>query len=207
MIQREERRDGAQPEGRGLPFVHFAGALVALGPLHRHLPYQEWLSDFAIARTNGSPRPLTHEQALAWYEQNTTSEREVWFAIYEVATGRPIGLTELSEIDTHNRRAEFGITIGEAECRGKGYGTEATRLMLDYAFMALSLHSVMLTVNAYNLAGLHAYQKAGFREFGRRRECRMMGGKLWDKIYMDCLATEFMSPVLGRVFIPDEPRR
>jgi len=79
--------------------------------------------------------------------------------------------------------------------------------MLDYAFMALSLHSVMLTVNAYNLAGFHAYQKAGFREFGRRRECRMMGGKLWDKIYMDCLATEFMSPVLGRVFIPDEPRR
>jgi hypothetical protein len=46
-----------------------------------------------------------------------------------------------------------------------------------------------------NPAGIRAYQKAGFKEIGRRRECRMMGGKLWDEIYMDCLSSEFERPV------------
>ena len=46
-----------------------------------------------------------------------------------------------------------------------------------------------------NPAGIRAYQKAGFREFGRRRECRLMGGKLWDEIQMDCLSSGFERPV------------
>ncbi len=112
----------------------------------------------------------------------------------------------LMDIDAGNRRAEFGIIIGEPDCRGKGYGTETTRLMLDYAFTARGLQNVMLTVNAYNLAGLRAYEKAGFREFGRRRRCRFMGGRMWDVVYMDALADEFTSPVLGRIFVPDESR-
>jgi hypothetical protein len=50
-----------------------------------------------------------------------------------------------------------------------------------------------------NPAGLMAYQKAGFKEIGRRRECRRMGGKLWDEVYMDCLSSEFERPVtLGK---------
>jgi RimJ/RimL family protein N-acetyltransferase len=64
----------------------------------------------------------------------------------------------------------------------------------------------MLTVFEYNLAGRRAYEKAGFREFGRRRQCRLMGGRLWDEVYMECLAMEFISPLLGRIFVPDQPR-
>ena len=74
--------------------------------------------------------------------------------------------------------------------------------MLDYAFTALGLHDVYLTVNAYNAAGLRASAKAGFREFGRRRQCEAMGGRRWDVVYMDCLATEFVSPVLATIFTP-----
>ena len=44
-----------------------------------------------------------------------------------------------------------------------------------------------------NRVGIRAYEKAGFNELGRRRQCRWMGGKLWDEIYMDCLSTEFES--------------
>src|SRR2546421_514602 len=126
--------------------------------------------------------------------------------IYERATWRPIGSTGLHAVDYRNRSAGFGIMIGEADCRGRGHGTEATRLMLDYAFTALGLHNVALTVYEFNHAGQRAYAKAGFKEFGRRRQCRLMGGRLWDEVHMDCLATEFTSPVLGRVFAPDEPR-
>jgi RimJ/RimL family protein N-acetyltransferase len=102
--------------------------------------------------------------------------------------------------------AEYGIVIGEQDCQGKGYGTEVTRLMLDYAFTVLGLHNILLTVVEYNLAGIHAYEKAGFRLIGRRRQAKWMNRKLWDVIYMDCLSTEFESPVLGRLFVPDEPR-
>lgn len=77
--------------------------------------------------------------------------------------------------------------------------------MLDYAFTALGLHSVMLTAYEYNLVGWRAHEKAGFREFGRRRQSHWMGGRYWDEIYMDCLATEVASPVLDRVFVPDTP--
>jgi len=109
-------------------------------------------------------------------------------------------------VDYRNRTANFGIFIGEAEVRGKGYGTEATRLTLDHALTALGLHNVMLTVAEFNLAGQRAYARAGFHEFGRRRQCRWLGGRLWDDVYMDCLSTSFESPVLARIFVPDAPR-
>lgn len=57
-----------------------------------------------------------------------------------------------------------------------------------------------------NLATRRVYRSAGFREIGRRRQCRLMGGRLWDEVYMDCLATELASPLLARLFRPDEPR-
>jgi len=55
-----------------------------------------------------------------------------------------------------------------------------------------------------NPADIKAYQRAGFKEIGRRRKCRMMGGRLWDEIYMDCLSSEFESPVLQRIYAPDD---
>jgi RimJ/RimL family protein N-acetyltransferase len=55
-------------------------------------------------------------------------------------------------------------------------------------------------VAEYNLAGRRAYEKAGFREFGRRRQSDILNGVVYDEIYMDCIAAEFESQVLGRVF-------
>ena len=78
--------------------------------------------------------------------------------------------------------------------------------MLDFAFTALGLRSVMLTADSYNLAGQAAYRKAGFKEFGRRRESALLSGRLYNTVYMDCLAREFESLVLGKIFSPDVPR-
>jgi len=190
------------------PIYNVEGELVALGPLRRDLipTYLRWINDFDTLRTVGAvaPGPMTMEQETPWFERVATG-RDVVFLLYERATRRPIGTCRLGEIDHRNGTAGFGIMIGEPECRGKGYGTEATRLVLDYAFTALGLHNVMLTVAEFNLAGRRTYEKVGFREIGRRRQDRRMGGRRWDTVYMDCLASEFTSPVLGRVFSPDEP--
>lgn len=192
------------------PIFNMVGDHVALGPLRRDLIqlYQRWINDFSIARLVSSlPRPWTFEAESEWIERQLVSETSTPFTIYERRSAQPIGTTELRGLDFRNRTAEFGILIGETTHHGKGYGTETTQLMLDYAFAALGLHSVALTVFAYNLAGRRAYEKAGFRESGRQRERAWMGGRYWDVIFMDCLASEFSSPALDTIFTPDEPRR
>ncbi len=194
-------------DDNGRPVLSIEGGLVALGPLRRDLLplYQRWINDLGTARTlDLPPQPMTMEQEQDWYDRQSRAENSVPFTIYERETWRPIGNTGLDGVDHRNRTATFGIVIGEPDCRGKGYGTETTRLMLDYAFTALGLHNVVLTVFEYNPAGIGAYEKAGFKEIGRRRESRMMGGKLFDDIYMDCLSSEFESPVLRRIFAPDD---
>ena len=189
---------GDVDESAGRPILNMEGEHVGLGPLRRELlpVYQRWINNLGTMRTlDLPPYPLTMEKEQDWYDQQSRAESDVPFTIYERETLRPIGNTGLHEVDYRNRTASFGILIGEPECRGKGYGTETTRLMLDYAFTALGLHNVMLIVFEFNAAGIRAYYKAGFKESGRRRECRLVGGKLWDEIQMDCLSTEFERPV------------
>jgi RimJ/RimL family protein N-acetyltransferase len=189
---------GNAGENSERPILNIEGDLVALGPLRRDLLplYERWINDLRTMRTLGvPPLPMTSEKEQEWYDRQSKTEDDVPFTIYERESLRPIGNTGLHGVDHRNRTATFGILIGEFECRGKGYGTETTRLMLDYAFTALGLHNVMLTVFAFNPAGIKAYERAGFKEIGRRRESRMMSGRLWDEIYMDCLSSEFERPV------------
>lgn len=192
------------------PVINVQGNLVALGPMRRDLvPLRfRWENDFGTRRTDdpSEARPLTLEEAFNQYDEwiKTAATRSIQFAVYEVAGWRPIGMTGLRDLDWHNRGAVFGITIGDPEFRGKGYGTEATRLTLDHAFTVMGMHNVMLDAVATNLRGLRAYEKAGFREIGRRRESALINGRYYDTVFMDCLATEFESPVLAAVFSPDE---
>ena len=206
-----DTRQQARPPEATLPLVNIVGEKVALGPLRKDLihTYTRWYNDFNTLRTLGAmPVPLTVEQEEKWYERVVAGGgSEVAFTVYEQSTMRPIGNSGLNDIDYRNRTAEFGITIGEPDARGKGYGTETAQLMLGYAFTALGLHNVKLTVHEYNLAGIRAYTKAGFKQYGRRREKILMGGRHWDEIHMECLATEWgPSPVLAKIFKPDEPR-
>jgi len=181
------------------PIINIVGDQVALGPVKRDLLplYQKWFNDFEVTRTLlVQMRSMTLEAEEAWFDRITKSQRDVVFTIYERATMRPIGNTGLHNIDHFNRIADFGMLIGEKDCWGKGYGTESTALMLDYAFNGLGLHNVMLNVFDYNQRGIRAYTRAGFRVIGRRREAHRLTGQAYDVVLMDCLATDYNSPVL-----------
>lgn len=175
------------------PIISIVGVRLTLGPLDSALidTYLRWLNDFRMTRTISQPVPFTREQVEGEFREIGDGSRASEFTIYEQPTNRPIGNVAWRDIDWRNGTAEYVLFIGETDCRGKGYGTEVTRLMLDYAFTTLGLHNVMLRVYEYNRAGHRAYLKAGFRECGRRRQCKRLGGKLWDVIYMECLASEF----------------
>jgi diamine N-acetyltransferase len=197
----EERLDERPPNT-------IEGNLIGLGPMRRDLvpTYHRWHNDVATTRTYALPVPTTLEQVETLFAELTAASDKAFFTVYERLSWQAVGMTYLTDIDHRHRRAEFGVLIGETMSRGRGYGTETARLMLDFAFTALGLHSVMLTVYEFNQAGRRAYERAGFREVGRRRQSHWMGGRYWDEIMMDCLATEFTSPVLSRVFMPDAPR-
>ncbi|HLY29547.1 MAG TPA: GNAT family protein [Ktedonobacterales bacterium] len=182
------------------PIINIYGERIALGPMARaHVPFlYRWENDFAVALFSGDPLiPHFREESEADFERYSKQEARTWvsFAIYELATLRFIGETELRHIEHVRGSAEFGIMIGERDCWGKGYGTEAARLLLDYGFHVLGLHNIMLDTYSYNERAIRAYKRAGFREFGRRRECQRLGDRWYDIVYMDCLASEFTSPL------------
>jgi RimJ/RimL family protein N-acetyltransferase len=181
------------------PILNIVGEKVALGPLRRDLlpSYLRWINDFAVTRTTGSGlRPITREAEERWFEAFSTAADEVNFTVYERATWRAVGNCGLMHVNLQQRTAELGIMIGERDCWDRGYGTEATRLVLDYGFNVLGLHNVWLAVYSSNPRAIRVYARVGFKLVGRRRESRRLGGQVYDTLYLDCLATEFESPVL-----------
>jgi diamine N-acetyltransferase len=190
------------------PIINIQGDLVSLGPIRRELIplYARWINDFGTTRMLSiRERPMTLEQETAWFDKSASGGDYV-FTIYERSSGRPIGNCDLFAVDFRDRRGEVGMMIGEADARGQGYGTEAMKLLLDFAFTALGLNSVMLEYYEFNHAARRCYEKAGFRECGRRRQSVRTGGRYWDKVFMDVLAAEFESPVL-RTLLEPHPRR
>lgn len=184
------------------PVLTLVGETVALGPQRRELALliQRWLNDFRVVTPLGMPfRGVTREDSERLFEESSRDERQRWFMVYERTTERPIGVTGLRDIDHVQRTAEFVIFLGERECWGKGYGAETARLMLDYGFHALGLHSILLRVYDFNVRGQRAYTRAGFREVGRWRQAHRLGDQPADIIFMDCIASEFDSPVLRRL--------
>ena len=182
-----------------VPLVNITGEKVAIGPLARDLIplLTRWSNDFAARMNIGLPVPRAVEQRTAQFERDALGEEGIDFVVYAWPAWRPIGTVSLFNIDHRNGCADFGILIGESEDRGKGYGTEATRLTLDYAFMTLGLLNLGLTVAEWNIAGRRAYARAGFKEFGRRRSCRRLAGRWWDDVHMDAVESEFTGPTLA----------
>ncbi|MGH2585073.1 MAG: GNAT family N-acetyltransferase [Dehalococcoidia bacterium] len=192
------------PEPDVHPVLNLVGETVALGPQRRDLVplYRRWLNDFVILTGLGvPPAPLTHEAEEQQYRDTDAAADQVWFTVYERTTLRPLGISGLRDIDHAHGTAEFVIFIGERELWRRGYGTEATRLVLDYGFTALGLHSILLRVYDFNVRGIQAYTRAGFREVGRWRQAHRLAGRVVDVVFMDCLASEFESLVLQRLLV------
>ena len=192
-----------EPAGQQ-PIINIVGDKVALGPMSReHLPlYYRWRNDTEVMRFGDRQPPSTLEKERVNYERVVKTDSASDFAIYEKSGLRPIGFAGLFDISNRDRNAEFGIMIGEKELWGKGYGTEVTKLMLDYGFTCLGLHNIFLWVNEANERGIKAYRRAGFRVGGRLRQGQRLGGRAYDAILMDCLATEFQGAAL-RHLLPE----
>src|SRR5262245_29191979 len=115
------------------PIINMQGDRVALGPLHSGLLplFARWDNDFwVIDRGGDEPGPRTSDTVREGWERLLKGEREDWlgFAIYALPELRPIGMVNIRDFQNRHGTAEFGITIIDAQDRGRGYGTEAVQL-------------------------------------------------------------------------------
>lgn len=170
------------------------GRRLYLSPIHADDAeiYLKWMNDEAVASHYGQYAWLvSSKNDLKWLlEPDSDIHR---YAIVLLEGDTLIGSISLQNINHLHRNAFIGLFIGEAEYRGKGYGAEAIRLILEYGFKTMNLHNIMLSVHADNIAGISCYKKVGFQEAGRRREWVFKNGKYIDVIYMDLLAREFFA--------------
>lgn len=128
------------------------------------------------------PRPTTREWMAQLWERLSNDRSGASFVME--ADGKVIGNLGLFNVDLEARTMELGITIGDKDYWGRGYGTEAIRLATDYAFRMRNVRKVHLSVLANNPRAIAAYTKVGFVEEGRRREHAWNAGSYVDLIYM-----------------------
>ena len=153
-----------------------------------HSRWALWMADAEVARQyGGKSRPITIDEA----RETVTGLKGHRFALIRIEFGDWIGCGSVHDVDPVNRNAFIGLFVGDAANRGKGYGGEAVRLLLEFAFGELGLNCVALSVRADNAPAIACYRKAGFRDAGRRREWIAEGEGYVDRLYMDILSREF----------------
>ena len=127
---------------------------------------------------------FTRESHENWIKTMIETGKVVQLMICETDTDRPVGSVYIRDIDRTHQKAEYGIFIGAAEARGKGYGTAAAKLMIQYCFGELQLHRLFLRVYADNMQAIRSYEKAGFVKEAHLRDDVCIDGKYRDIVLM-----------------------
>src|SRR4051794_35722766 len=174
------------------PDLILVGERVALGPLRRDLAALQarWMNSADVRLGLQQAGLATQDTEERWVEETVKAgaEREPTAAgsmIYDRSDLTPVGNATLFSINHMNATSKYGILLGER--RGKGFGTEATWLILGWAFQTLGLRNVLLEVLAWNSGAIQAYERAGFRRVGTRRGASYSRGARTDVIMMDAI--------------------
>ena len=176
----------------------FHGQLVRLAAADSETDAEtmaRWSRDSEFQRLSDSEAcvPSSVKQAqegiVEWMEHEKPNHFE--FVLRTLADDRLIGFVGLNGVRWSHGEAFVGIGIGEAELWGKGYGTDAMRVILRFAFMELNLHRVSLDVFEYNERALRFLERAGFVAEVRRRQAVHRDGRRWDVIKLGLLREEW----------------
>jgi RimJ/RimL family protein N-acetyltransferase len=163
--------------------------LEPLGPQHFEGSWAA-LQDEESMRLTGTQDTFTVEQIHAWLTGLADRHDRADWAVTRLDDGAHIGEVVLNDLDGRNEAVNFRIALSGDGARGRGFGTEATKAVLKYAFEAAGIHRVSLDVYSLNPAAQRAYEKAGFVVEGRQRHTMNWDGEWVDSILMSVLATD-----------------
>src|SRR5215471_14020805 len=151
-------------------FKKLVGKKCYLSPMNINVAgkYTEWLNDLELTINLGPlySRVLNVENETEFLKNLSKDQN---YSIIDLETNELIGNCGFLEVDNLNQTGEVGIFIGNKSFWGKGYGTEALTLLLDYGFKALNLYNIQLRVFEFNKRGIKCYEKIGFKQIGIRR--------------------------------------
>lgn len=119
------------------------------------------------------------------------------FEIHDAVDEVLIGVAYVARISPHHRHALVGVTIGERDYWGRGYGKESLRLLLHYCFQEMGLHRVSAETFEYNVAWRQVVQSLGFTKEGTARDYLFRDGQYWDKEVYSLLESEYRQGVNG----------
>lgn len=151
----------------------------------------KWRSLPSVYMNLYSRKPITFAEHEGWMRNNVLTGKCAQFIIVDKKMQMPVGSVFIKNIDRQAQKGEYGIFIGEESARGKGFGSEAARLMLQYGFGTMGLHRIYLSVFAYNQAAIHSYHRAGFETEGVFRDDFADYGHYEDIVWMAALKEEW----------------
>jgi len=154
------------------------------------------LSDEESMRLTGTQQTFTLEQVQAFYAKVPDAEDRVDYAI--VLKDDPdtmVGEVVLNNFDFENKSADFRIALSNQKYFGKGYGSQATKLIIKHGFEVLDLHRIELEVFDFNPRAIHVYKKAGFIQEGIKRDVLLWDGKYQSAIVMSMLKSDYLKGV------------
>jgi RimJ/RimL family protein N-acetyltransferase len=202
-MPRDRARDSASPrpkceEEAGAPgaVVFISRPPIYLRPLSRADlagGYLGWLNDPQVTRyLETGIFPYGAEELEHFYGGLSGNRNDVLLAIVDGDSHAHIGNVKLGPINWVHRTATFGIMIGDRAFWGRGLGTLATRLMVEYGFYRLNLRRIALGVFAEHESAVRAYERVGFRVEGRNREEYFHEGRYKDRLWMALLRDEYV---------------
>ena len=151
-----------------------------------------WLNDFEVTDYIGRTSQMTTLPGEKDYFENIIKDNDRrQFNIVSLNENKLVGTISLENINWIERSAVLGIFIGDEDFRNNGYGAEAIKIILEYGFKYINLHSIRLDLLSVNERAHKCYLKCGFKDTGASREEIFLNGKYYDKLHMDILENEF----------------
>lgn len=175
--------------------VTMRGKYVYLRPLCKDTDLDRcltWINDPDVTQFLSANPPVTKDEEEKWFDSLADRTHDKVFAIVLQDDDRYIGNIGLHHIDHLHGSSETGTFIGEKELWGKGYGTDAKMILLDYAFNALNLRRVTSKVFDFNGRSVAYANKCGYVEEGRMRQEVYKCGAYRDLIIMGVLKEEWL---------------
>ncbi|MFC1723149.1 GNAT family N-acetyltransferase [Nanoarchaeota archaeon] len=150
---------------------------------HASEEYAGWLNDSEVNRYLET-RKATIDDLKQYIQKQIDNPNSLFVGVFDKESKTHIGNIKLEPIDWSRRTAVFGILIGDKNYWGKGIGTEATKLIVDFAFKSLDLKEIELGVISTNIPAIHVYKKVGFVIDRVEKNKMKHGNKLYDRIVM-----------------------
>jgi len=146
----------------------------------------KWFRDPEVVKfLSNSIKNITEETELDWFNFIESSDHDLVFAIISICDGEYIGNCGLHKIDWNEKVCEFGMFIGNKDYWNRGYGTDALKTIIDFAFRKLGLQTIKLLVYEYNHRAMKVYKNCGFVLVDTLKKHHLYNDIYWDTFVME----------------------